>query len=57
MGRCLKLKMPDGRLIFSIEDFSLIDRRHFEPGTLDPNSTERLINFNDAVTGIEFVTE
>ncbi len=58
LGRCLKLKMPADKFVFTIADFSQIPIGFFDPKTLAPNEiTLNTLNFDGLVTGIEFTTE
>jgi rubredoxin len=58
LGACLKLKMPDSQFVFTIPNFADIRRDYFDPNTLGPiPPTQSAIDFDNRVTGIEFVTE
>lgn len=55
-GRCLRLTMPDGQIVFTIPNFTQISRGYFDQKSL-PGPVQNPINFNDLVTGIQIVKE
>jgi hypothetical protein len=58
LGWCLKLQIPDDKFIFTIPDFRSILRGNFDAATLDARAgTNTFLNFDNTVTGIEFLKE
>jgi rubredoxin len=58
LGMCLTLKMPEGKFIFTLPDFTQIPRGDFDANTLDPNAPySPYIDFHNKITGIKFLKE